>query len=118
MSNLETLSFPQLFAYLLECLAPGASKTIDENDIDECFDYFLFVANGGETGARPMANPEHRKLVQESTFLTLVMTRVKDVYEPQIFFEALDILASIGTQSEGSESECIALLLIYLFYDV
>lgn len=68
MPNLEKLSFEELFQYLLECLAPGASKTIDENDIDECFDYFLFVANGGESGVKAIYVPEQTKLIKGSSF--------------------------------------------------
>lgn len=67
MPVLEKLSFEELFHYLLECLSPGASKTIDENDIDECFDYFLFVANGGESGVKAVDVPEHARLIKGKT---------------------------------------------------
>jgi len=88
MSDLEGLSCNELVRRLLFLFESGK-----EDEVDEVLDWLLFTYS-----------PEHSyQLVQDNAealsdeqFVGIVLTKVKDIYEPEIFLETLNVISSIG----------------------
>lgn len=65
----------------------------EENSIDEALDWFLYAYSpehnfeGVTQNAESLKNPH---------LLKLIMTKIKEVYEPEIFFETFNVVSSIG----------------------
>eukprot|EP01126_Amoeba_proteus_P059262 TRINITY_DN7726_c0_g1_i6.p1 TRINITY_DN7726_c0_g1~~TRINITY_DN7726_c0_g1_i6.p1 ORF type:complete len:679 (+),score=161.81 TRINITY_DN7726_c0_g1_i6:93-2039(+) len=99
-SLLESLSFPDLVSFIiLQYNDPNA----DNDELDESFDYFLFVASGGSDprGNRYSLVENEKEALSDPQLLQIIMNQVKISYEPEIFLEALNILAAVEGLEEA-----------------
>eukprot|EP01127_Copromyxa_protea_P016053 TRINITY_DN4711_c0_g1_i1.p1 TRINITY_DN4711_c0_g1~~TRINITY_DN4711_c0_g1_i1.p1 ORF type:complete len:345 (+),score=56.22 TRINITY_DN4711_c0_g1_i1:39-1037(+) len=95
---LSTLSFPKLVDFMLEQFS---REDVDEDLLDETFDYFLFIGAGGHTpDDRYSIVTKYASTVKNPKLLELVATSVYKNYNPEIFLEALNILAATAGLEE------------------
>eukprot|EP01126_Amoeba_proteus_P029691 TRINITY_DN2931_c0_g1_i2.p1 TRINITY_DN2931_c0_g1~~TRINITY_DN2931_c0_g1_i2.p1 ORF type:complete len:894 (-),score=253.91 TRINITY_DN2931_c0_g1_i2:1392-4073(-) len=94
--ELEALSCSQLIQRLLYLF-----ETDQEDVIDEVLDWFLFTYSPEHAFDLVQSNSEALK---DPMLLEIIMTKVKDVYEPEIFLETLNVIASL----EGNEEQIAA----------
>jgi hypothetical protein len=65
----------------------------DQDQLDELFDYFLFRYSPEKHFA---VIKENAKILKNETLLDFVVNRAYKTYEPVIFLEAANVLASLG----------------------
>jgi hypothetical protein len=88
-NSLESLTCKQL----VEKLVFLFQNDQEENSIDEALDWFLYAYSpehnfeGISKNAEALKNPQ---------LLKLILTKIKEVYEPEIFFETFNVVSSIG----------------------
>jgi len=89
----EQLSCKELISKLLELF-----ETNQEEEVDECLDLFLFTYNPVCAPLIVMQNQEHLK---DPILLDIIMSKVKEIYEPEIFLETANVVSFL----EGYETE-------------
>jgi len=94
--DFEQLSCKELINKLLELF-----ETNQEEEVDECLDLFLFTYNPGCAGHIVMQNQEALK---DPVLLDIIMTKVRDIYEPEIFLETVNVVSYL----ENYEQEIAA----------
>lgn len=82
---LQTLSCAQLIEQLVACV-------VDE-DVDLMLDWFLFTYSPEQAWDFVQSNADALK---DARLHKLVVTKVKDNYQPEIFLEAVNVIASLG----------------------
>jgi hypothetical protein len=86
---LESLSCQQL----VEKLVFLFQNDKEENAIDEALDWFLYAYSPEHNFDGVTKNADALK---NSQLLKLILTKIKEVYEPEIFFETFNVVSSIG----------------------
>lgn len=86
--ELDSLTCSQLIQKLLTLF-----ETDQDDIIDEVLDWFLFTYSPEHAFELVQANSEALK---DPLLLDIIMTKVKDVYEPEIFLETLNVVACLG----------------------
>ncbi len=86
--ELESLTCSQLIQKLLTLF-----ETDQDDTIDEVLDWFLFTYSPEHAFDLVQANSEALK---DPLLLEIIMSKVKDVYEPEIFLETLNVVACLG----------------------
>jgi len=83
---LQTLTPPQLVEKLVTC-------AVDE-DVDLMLDWFLFTYSPEQAWDFVQSNADALK---DERLHKMIVTKVKDNYQPEIFLEAVNVIASLGS---------------------
>lgn len=85
----------------------------EENAIDEALDWFLYAYSPEHNFEGVTQNGEALKNPQ---LLKIIMTKIKEVYEPEIFFETFNVVSSVGLWIFYSLFYYYYLFLLSLFF--
>ena len=100
--DLEKLTCYEIINKLVSLFGVGKDE-----EVDEVLDWLLFTYSPEHAFALVQ---ENRDALSDAAFLELVMTKVKDIYEPEIFLETLNLVTSCG--ADCPSLLCILLLII------
>jgi hypothetical protein len=87
-------------------LIKSTDKT-DQDQLDELFDYFLFRYSPEKHFATVK---ENAKILKNETLMDFVVNRAYKTYEPVIFLEAANVMASLGMPT--MLSHCCVIIIV------
>lgn len=100
--ELETLTCSDLVTLIIDFFETAAEER-DPDILDDCVDWFLFAYSPETNYASFQANEQH---VKNEAFVDVILTQLKDLYQPEIFLEAVNLLSSSSVLSACLHSLC------------
>jgi hypothetical protein len=65
----------------------------DPDQLDDCVDWFLFAYSPETNYSSFKAN---EAAIKNEAFVDIILTKLKDLYQPEIFLEAVNLLSATG----------------------
>lgn len=90
--ELESLTCSDIISLIVDFFEASADDR-DPDLLDDCVDWFLFAYSPETNFASFQANEE---FVKNEQFVEVILTKLRDLYQPEIFLEAVNLLSSVG----------------------
>lgn len=106
--ELEAFSCAELVELIIGFFETNAAER-DPDQLDDCVDWFLYAYSPETNFSSFQANEE---AIKSEAFVEVILTKLKDLYQPEIFLEAVNLLSATSitptthvlTTSDGLES--------------